>query len=251
MPRSNRLEDPEAEEQPTVAEEATEKAPTRARRTRASTSAAKNPATTTRSRRPRSAAKSNETNATTASSTPALLRRYREEIKVSLGQEFEYKNVMEIPYVKKVTLNIGLGESKTNARAMESAIKDITSITGQKPVTTRARKSIAGFKLREGEPIGIAVTLRGNRMYDFLDRLFNASLPRIRDFRGVSRKAFDGHGNYSLGLREQIMFPEIDYGQIDRIRGMQISIVTSAKTDDEGLRLLELMGLPFVRTNNS
>ena len=250
MPRSNRLEETEAEE-PKATEETSDKPHPRARKTRASSSAAKKPATTTRSRRTTAAAKVDESPNKTMSTSPALLRRYRDEVKVSLGQEFNYKNVMEIPSVRKVTLNIGLGESKTNARAMESAIKDITSITGQKPVTTRARKSIAGFKLREGEPIGVAVTLRGNRMYDFLDRLFNASLPRIRDFRGVSRKAFDGHGNYSLGLREQIMFPEIDYGQIDRIRGMQISIVTSAKTDAEGMRLLELMGLPFARTNNS
>ena len=250
MPRSNRLEETEAEE-PKATEETSDKPQPRARKTRASSSAAKKPATTTRSRRTTAAPKVDESPNKTMSTSPALLRRYRDEVKVSLGQEFNYKNVMEIPSVRKVTLNIGLGESKTNARAMESAIKDITSITGQKPVTTRARKSIAGFKLREGEPIGVAVTLRGNRMYDFLDRLFNASLPRIRDFRGVSRKAFDGHGNYSLGLREQIMFPEIDYGQIDRIRGMQISIVTSAKTDAEGMRLLELMGLPFARTNNS
>ena len=250
MPRSNRLEETEAEE-PKATEETSDKPQPRARKTRASSSAAKKPAPTTSSRRTTAAAKVDESPNKTMSTSPALLRRYRDEVKVSLGQEFNYKNVMEIPSVRKVTLNIGLGESKTNARAMESAIKDITSITGQKPVTTRARKSIAGFKLREGEPIGVAVTLRGNRMYDFLDRLFNASLPRIRDFRGVSRKAFDGHGNYSLGLREQIMFPEIDYGQIDRIRGMQISIVTSAKTDAEGMRLLELMGLPFARTNNS
>ncbi len=250
MPRSNRLEEPEAEE-PKAAEEAAEKAQPRAKRTRTSASTAKKPAATTRSRRTAPAAKADDSPSVIISTAPALLTRYRNEIKASMAQEFNYKNVMETPYVKKVTLNIGLGESKTNARAMESAIKDITSITGQKPITTRARKSIAGFKLREGEPIGVAVTLRGKRMYDFLDRLFNASLPRIRDFRGVSRRAFDGHGNYSLGLREQIMFPEIDYGQIDRIRGMQISIVTSAKTDDEGLRLLELMGLPFARTNNS
>ena len=250
MPRSNRLEEAEAEE-PKTTEETSDKPQPRARKTRASSSAAKKPSTTTRSRRTTAAAKVDDSPNKTMSTSPALLRRYRDEVKISLGQEFKYKNVMEIPSVRKVTLNIGLGESKTNARAMESAIKDITSITGQKPVTTRARKSIAGFKLREGEPIGVAVTLRGNRMYDFLDRLFNASLPRIRDFRGVSRKAFDGHGNYSLGLREQIMFPEIDYGQIDRIRGMQISIVTSAKTDAEGMRLLELMGLPFARTNNS
>ncbi len=178
---------------------------------------------------------------------PGLLLRYRADMKEALRSRFSYQNVMQIPQVKKVVINVGLGENKTNPRAMESATRDLTMIAGQKPVTTRARRSIAGFKLREGDPIGVAVTLRGRRMYDFLDRLFNAALPRIRDFRGVSRGAFDGSGNYSLGIREQIIFPEIDYNQIDRIRSFQVTMVTSAGTDEEGAALLELMGMPFVR----
>jgi large subunit ribosomal protein L5 len=166
-----------------------------------------------------------------------------------LIEEFKYSSSMEVPRVKKVVLNIGLGEALTNSRAMESATHDLSVIAGQKPVVTRARKSIAGFKLRSGQAIGAAVTLRGQRMMYFLDRLLNAALPRIRDFRGVSRNAFDGRGNYSLGIREQIIFPEIEYGQIDRIRGFQVTIVTTAKTDREAERLLELMGMPFTRQN--
>ena len=179
--------------------------------------------------------------------TPRMLQLYRSTVKDALMSEFDYQNVMELPMIKKVVINIGMGEVKTNSRAMESATRDLGLITGQKPVITRAKKSIAGFKLREGEPIGTSVTLRGNRMYEFMDRLLNAALPRIRDFRGVSNKAFDGRGNYSLGINEQVIFPEIDYGQIDRVRGMQISIVTSAKTDLEAMRVLHLMGMPFVR----
>ena len=182
---------------------------------------------------------------------PGLLLRYRTDMKDVLRNRFNYQNVMQVPQVKKVVVNVGLGENKTNPRAMESATRDLTMIAGQKPVTTRARRSIAGFKLREGDPIGVAVTLRGRRMYDFLDRLFNAALPRIRDFRGVSRRAFDGNGNYSLGIREQIIFPEIDYNQIDRIRSFQVTMVTSAGTDEEGAALLELMGMPFVREATS
>ena len=168
-------------------------------------------------------------------------------MKGALHQEFGYSNVMQIPRLEKVVLNVGLGETKTNPRAMESVTRDLSLITGQKPVVTRAKRSISGFKLREGDPIGVAVTLRGNRMYEFMDRLVNASLPRIRDFRGVSRRAFDGRGNYSLGIREQVIFPEIDYGQIDRIRSLQVSIVTTAGTDREAMRLLDLMGMPFTR----
>ena len=182
---------------------------------------------------------------------PGLLLRYRTDMKDVLRNRFNYGNVMQVPHVRKVVINVGLGENKTNPRAMESATRDLTMIAGQKPVTTRARRSIAGFKLREGDPIGVAVTLRGRRMYDFLDRLFNAALPRIRDFRGVSRGAFDGNGNYSLGIREQIIFPEIDYNQIDRIRSFQVTMVTSAGTDEEGAALLELMGMPFVREATS
>ena len=183
----------------------------------------------------------------TAKRLPRLLERYRSSVKGTLHEEFGYNNVMQIPRLDKVVLNVGLGETKTNPRAMESVTRDLSLIAGQKPVVTRAKRSIAGFKLREGDPIGVAVTLRGNRMYEFMDRLLNASLPRIRDFRGVSRRAFDGRGNYSLGIREQVIFPEIDYGQIDRIRSLQVSIVTTAATDREAMRLLDLMGMPFTR----
>ena len=176
-----------------------------------------------------------------------LQKRYREEIAPALQQEFSYRNPWMTPRLTKVVLNIGLGEALTNPHALEAATQQLTAISGQKPLATKARKSIAGFKLREGNVIGAMVTLRSHRMYDFVDRLLNASLPRIRDFRGVSRTGFDGRGNYSLGLREQVMFPEIDYNQIDRLRGLQVTFVTSAKTDQEGFRLLELMGMPFAR----
>ncbi len=154
---------------------------------------------------------------------------------------------MQVPRLEKIVLNIGLGEARENARALDTATADIATITGQKPVITRAKKSIANFSLREGMPIGVMVTLRGQRMYEFLDRLVNAALPRIRDFRGCSAKAFDGRGNYSLGVREQLIFPEIDYDKVDRIRGMQINIVTTAQNDEEGKRLLELLGMPFAQ----
>jgi large subunit ribosomal protein L5 len=150
-----------------------------------------------------------------------------------------------VPRVDKITVNIGLGEAKENARAVDSATADIATITGQKPVVTKAKKAIANFKIRENMTIGVAVTLRGARMYEFLDRLLNAALPRIRDFHGVPTKAFDGRGNFSLGVREQLIFPEIDYDKVDRIRGMQINIITTAKNDEEGRRLLEMMGMPF------
>ena len=178
---------------------------------------------------------------------PRLQARYRGEIKGQLFQEFGYTSTMQVPEIKKVVINIGLGEGLTNAKAMETAPSHIATISGQKPVITKARRSIAGFKIREGQSIGTMVTLRGRRMYEFVDRMISMALPRIRDFRGVSRTAFDGNGNYSLGLREQIMFPEIDYASVDRVRGMQITITTSARTDPEGFRLLELMGMPFVR----
>jgi large subunit ribosomal protein L5 len=178
---------------------------------------------------------------------PRLLDQYRSRVKGALQEEFGYRNVMQIPKIEKVVINVGLGESKTNPRAMENTTRDLSLITGQKPIITRARRSIAGFKLREGDPIGTAVTLRGNRMYEFMDRLLNAALPRIRDFRGVSRRAFDGRGNYSLGVREQVIFPEIDYGQIDRVRSLQVSIITTASTDREAMRLLDLLGMPFTR----
>jgi len=162
--------------------------------------------------------------------------------------EFGYTNVMQVPKVEKIVVNIGLGEAIQNAKAIDAAVSDLATITGQKPVVTRAKKSIAAFKLRAGMPIGAMVTLRGPRMYEFLDRLVSTALPRIRDFRGVSPNAFDGRGNYTLGLREQIVFPEIDYDKIDKTRGLEMSIVTTAKTDQEGRRLLALLGMPFAKT---
>ncbi|MEX2236430.1 MAG: 50S ribosomal protein L5 [Dehalococcoidia bacterium] len=179
---------------------------------------------------------------------PRLKKRYDEEIKPALTKEFGYQNVMQVPRLEKVVLNIGLGEALTNARALDSASADLQAVTGQRPVINRAKKSISNFKIREGNAIGMSVTLRGARMYEFVDRLIAAALPRIRDFRGVARNAFDGRGNYSLGVREQLIFPEIEYDKIDRIRGMQINFVTTAKTDDEGRRLLELFGMPFSRS---
>jgi large subunit ribosomal protein L5 len=176
---------------------------------------------------------------------PRLLERFRAEITPTLIKEFEYANPMQVPHVDKVVVNIGIGEALTNAKALDAAVKDLTTITGQKPLVRKAKKSIATFKLREGNAIGVKVTLRGDRMYYFLDRLMNAALPRVRDFRGVPRDAFDGRGNYTLGLREQLIFPEIDYDQIDKLRGMEITIVTSAKNDEEARRLLQLMGMPF------
>ncbi len=178
---------------------------------------------------------------------PRLKQRYQEEIVPLLMQEFGYKNPMEVPRLEKIVLNIGLGEAIQNPRALEAASADLAAISGQHPIITKAKKSIAGFKLRRGMSIGLMVTLRGRRMYDFFDRLVNAALPRIRDFHGVSRNSFDGRGNYSLGIREQIIFPEISYDKIDKIRGLQVNIITTARTDEEGRRLLELMGMPFAR----
>ena len=178
---------------------------------------------------------------------PRLLETYRNEIVPTLMREFGFTSPMRAPRIQKIVLNIGVGEALTNSRAMEGATNDLTAISGQKPTITRARKSIAGFKIREGNPIGTSVTLRGARMYYFLDRLINVALPRIRDFRGIQRGGFDGRGNFSIGIREQIIFPEIDYNQIDRIRGLQVTITTSAPNDQEATRLLELYGMPFVR----
>lgn len=178
---------------------------------------------------------------------PRLKQKYKEEVVLVLREEFDYRNVMQVPRVTKVVLNIGMGEALENVKSLDAAVRDVSTITGQRPVITRARKSIAVFKLREGNPIGVKVTLRGRRMYDFLDRLINVALPRQRDFRGVSRDAFDGRGNYTLGLREQLIWPEIKYDSIDKVRGMEVTIVTTAKTDEEGLRLLELLGMPFGR----
>lgn len=179
--------------------------------------------------------------------TPRLKERYKQEIVPALIERFEYSNVMQAPRMTKVSVNIGLGEALQNPKALEAAARDITTITGQKPVIRRARKSIATYKLREGQSIGVSVTLRGERMWAFLDRLINVAMPRQRDFQGVSPDSFDGHGNYSVGLREQLMFPEIDYDTVDKIRGMGITIVTSANTDDEGRELLRLLGMPFKR----
>lgn len=178
---------------------------------------------------------------------PRLRETYQAEIAPQMREEFGYENVMQIPRIEKIVVNVGLGEALQNARALDAATQDVATITGQRPVITRARKSIATYKLRAGNPIGVKVTLRGERMYSFLDRLVNVALPRQRDFRGVPRDAFDGRGNYTLGLREQIVFPEIDYDQVDRVRGMEITIVTTAKSDEEGRRLLELFGMPFQR----
>ena len=173
--------------------------------------------------------------------------KYKEEILPVLMQEFSYANVMQAPRLTKVNLNIGLGEAVANGKALETASDDIATITGQHPVITRAKTSISNFKLREGMPIGVMVTLRGDRMWEFIDRLLNAALPRLRDFNGVSPNSFDGRGNYSLGLREQVIFPEIEYDKIDKVRGMQITIGTTAKSDEEAKRLLELLGMPFAR----
>jgi large subunit ribosomal protein L5 len=177
--------------------------------------------------------------------TPRLKERYDKETVPALIKEFKYSSLMQAPRVSKVTLNMGLGEGSKDAKIIEAAVKDMTSISGQKPVVTRAKKSIAAFKLREGMPVGCMVTLRGNRMYEFLDRFVNFNMPRIRDFRGVSDRAFDGRGNYTIGIKEQIIFPEIDYDKIDRIRGMNITITTSAGTDEEGKSLLKHLGMPF------
>jgi large subunit ribosomal protein L5 len=174
-----------------------------------------------------------------------LRKRYREEVIPAMMKEFEYTNVMQVPRPTKVVVNVGVGEALENAKALDHAVQDTTTIAGQKPIVTRAKKSVASFKLREGRSIGVKVTLRGERMWSFLDRTMNIALPRRRDFRGVSPDAFDGRGNYSLGFREQLVFPEVDYDSIDKIRGFEISIVTTAQTDEEGHRLLALLGMPF------
>jgi large subunit ribosomal protein L5 len=175
----------------------------------------------------------------------ALKERYKKEIAPALYKELKLDNVMEIPRVTKVVVNIGVGEALDNAKALEAAVADLVKITGQKPIITKARKSIANFKLREGRQIGVKVTLRGERMWSFLDRLMNIALPRVRDFRGISADAFDGRGNYTLGLREQLVFPEIEYDKIDKLRGLEVSIVTSARTDEEARTMLLMLGMPF------
>ncbi|ELR98824.1 50S ribosomal protein L5 [Gloeocapsa sp. PCC 73106] len=177
--------------------------------------------------------------------TTQLQEQYKSLIVPKLKEQFGYSNIHEVPKVIKVTVNRGLGEASQNAKALESSLKELSIITGQKPVVTRAKKAIAGFKIRKGMPVGVMVTLRSDKMYSFLERLINLALPRIRDFRGISPKSFDGHGNYSLGVKEQLIFPEIEYDTIDQIRGMDVSIITTANTDEEGRALLTAMGMPF------
>ncbi|PZC43563.1 MAG: large subunit ribosomal protein L5 [Chloroflexi bacterium] len=181
---------------------------------------------------------------------PRLKQRYREEIQSKLQEEFSYHSMMQVPRVTRVVVNVGVGDALGNARVLDVVSDEIGQITGQRPVITHARKSVANFKLREGNAIGVTVTLRGDRMWEFLDRTINAALPRIRDFQGLSRTAFDGRGNYSIGLREQLVFPEIDFSAVDHIRGLQINVLTSAQNDAEARRLLELLGMPFARSNN-
>ena len=182
---------------------------------------------------------------TRSEAPPRMLTTYREKIVPQLTKEFDYENAMEVPRIVKVVVNIGIGEAKDNDKALDAAVGDVVTMTGQKPALIKARKSVAAFKLREGQTIGIKATLRGRRMWFFLDKLLNVALPRIRDFRGVNPEGFDGRGNYSLGLREQVIFPEIDYDKIDKLRGLEVSIVTTARTDDEARSLLTRLGMPF------
>lgn len=179
---------------------------------------------------------------------PRLREKYEREVVPALREEFKYENPMQVPRLAKIVVNIGLGEAITNAKALDAAVRDLSDITGQRPVITRAKRSIAAFRLRTGMAIGAMVTLRGDRMWEFLDRLCSVALPRMRDFQGVSLKAFDGRGNYTLGLKEQLVFPEIDYDKIDKVRGMEISVVTTARTDEEARRLLALLGVPFSKS---
>ena len=179
---------------------------------------------------------------------PRLKERYRAEIVPALMEEFDYENIMQVPRLEKVVVNVGAGEALQNAKSLDAISQDLVTITGQRPIITRAKKSIAAFKLREGNPIGVKVTVRGNRMFDFVDRLMNIALARQRDFRGLSPDSFDGRGNYAIGLTEQLVWPEIDYDEIDKVRGMGITIVTTAKTDEEAWRLLTLLGMPFKRS---
>ncbi|HZK17832.1 MAG TPA: 50S ribosomal protein L5 [Clostridia bacterium] len=176
---------------------------------------------------------------------PRLKNKYNDEVIPAMMQKFNYRNVMEVPRLVKVVANMGVGEATQNSKAMDAAVSDLTIITGQKPVVTRAKKSIAAFKLREGMTVGCKVTLRGNRMYEFVDRVVNVALPRVRDFRGISPNSFDGRGNFSMGIKEQLIFPEIEYDQIDKVRGLDIIFVTTANTDEEGRELLKLLGMPF------
>ncbi|MBQ7129274.1 MAG: 50S ribosomal protein L5 [Clostridia bacterium] len=178
---------------------------------------------------------------------PRFKDMYKEQVAPALMKKFEYKSVMQIPKIDKVVINVGAGEAKENSKVISAIEKDIATITGQKPVVCRAKKSVANFKLREGMPIGVKVTLRGDKMYEFVDRLFSVALPRVRDFRGINPNSFDGRGNYSMGVKEQLIFPEIEYDKIDKVRGMDITFITTAKTDEEAKELLTLMGAPFAK----
>jgi len=177
--------------------------------------------------------------------TSRLREKYRNEVIPALMERFQYKNIMEVPKLEKIVINMGIGEARVNPKALENAVNELSLITGQRPIVTKAKKSVANFKIRQGMNVGAKVTLRGEKMYDFLDKLMNISLPRVRDFRGVNASSFDGRGNYALGLKEQLIFPEIDYDKVESIRGMDIVIVTTAKTDEEAKAFLELMGMPF------
>ncbi|MCL4508118.1 MAG: 50S ribosomal protein L5 [Chloroflexi bacterium] len=177
-----------------------------------------------------------------------MRERYEDEVKPLLMREFDYRNTLQVPSLHKIVINVGVGEGNQNQKALDATVRDVAAITGQHPVVTKARKSIAAFKLREGFSVGVMVTLRSSRMYEFFDRLVNVALPRSRDFQGISTNSFDGRGNYTLGLRDQLIFPEIDYDKIDKLRGMEVSVVTTARTDEEGQRLLQLLGMPFKRS---
>jgi len=202
--------------------------------------------TTKRTRAPRATGRKAAPKSTfTPPTYTGLRQRYHDEVVPAMQREFSYPNPMQIPRLEKVVVNIGLGEAIQNAKALDAAVSDLAQITGQKPIVTRAKRSIAQFRLRTGMPIGAKVTLRGQHMYDFLERTLRLALPRIRDFRGIPTRSFDGRGNFTLGLREQLVYPEIDYDKIDRLRGLEISIVTTAKTDEEGRKLLALLGMPF------
>ena len=177
-----------------------------------------------------------------------MKKKYKEDVTPAMMKKFKYKSIMQVPKVEKIVVNVGCGDARDNAKALEAVVKDISTITGQKAVITKARKSVANFKLREGMPVGVKVTLRQDRMWEFLDRLFSVALPRVRDFRGISANSFDGRGNYALGIKEQLIFPEIDYDKIEKIRGMDIIICTTAKSDEEARELLSLLGAPFIRS---
>jgi len=227
----------------------TDAAPIKAKRTRKAAEPATKAKAATPAVKPAPRAKATTPVAAARPEPTGLRLRYRNEAVPALQREFRYPNSMQVPRLDKVVVNSGLGEAIQNAKAIDAAVRDLTIITGQKPIVTRATRSIAQFRLRTGMPIGAKVTLRGQRMYDFLERTMRLALPRIRDFRGVPTRSFDGRGNFSLGFREQLVYPEIDYDSIDRLRGFEISIVTTARNDEEGRRLLELLGMPFSTTN--